>query len=110
MLSDGVDRGSKETLVDAVRTAQRANTVVYSILCADEQQNQSALGGFGGPGRGQHGGGPTYPWQDRPDGKKIPERISEETGGRLFEVLKKQSIDQIYASIAEELRNQYGPR
>ena len=42
-----------------------------------------------------------------PDGKKVLERISKETGGRFFEVSKKQSIDQIYASIEEELRNQY---
>ena len=35
------------------------------------------------------------------------EQIARETGGRFFEVSKKQSIDQIYASIEEELRNQY---
>ncbi len=110
VLSDGVDHGSKETLVDAIMTAQRADTVVYSILFADEQQNQSPFGGFGGPGMGRHGGyggGHRYPQGERTDGKKILERISRETGGRLFEVSKKQPIDQIYASIAEELRNQY---
>ena len=53
------------------------------------------------------GGGHRYPQEERPDGKKILERISKETGGRLFEVSKKQPIDQIYTSIAEELRNQY---
>ncbi len=57
---------------------------------------------------GRHGGGGhRYPQEERPDGKKILERISKETGGRLFEVSKKQPIDQIYTSIAEELRNQY---
>jgi VWFA-related protein len=107
VLSDGVDRGSRETLVDAIMTAQRADTVVYSILFADEQQERP-FGGFGGPGMGGHGGGGhRYPPEDRPDGKKILERISRETGGRLFEVSKKQSIDDIYSSIAEELRNQY---
>jgi len=107
VLSDGVDRGSKETLVDAIMSAQRADTVVYSILFADEQQEQGPFGGFGGPGMGGHGGGHRYPREERPDGKKILERISRETGGRLFEVSKKQSVDDIYASIAEELRNQY---
>jgi len=110
VLSDGVDHGSKETLVDAIMTAQRADTVVYSILFADEQAYQSPFGGFGGPGMGRHGGyggGHRYPQEEHPDGKKILERISRETGGRLFEVSKKQPIDQIYASIAEELRNQY---
>ena len=33
--------------------------------------------------------------------------VSQETGGRLFEVSKKDPIDQIYARISEELRNQY---
>jgi VWFA-related protein len=107
-LSDGVDRGSKETLVDAITAAQRADTVVYSILFADEQRYQSSYGGYGGPGMGRHGGGGhRYPQEERPDGKKILERISRETGGRLFEASKKQPIDQIYTSIAEELRNQY---
>jgi VWFA-related protein len=115
VLSDGVDRGSKEALVDAITAAQRADTVVYSILFADEQQYQSPFGGYGGPGMGRHGGGGggggggghRYPQEERPDGKKILERISKETGGRLFEVSKKQPIDQIYTTIAEELRNQY---
>jgi VWFA-related protein len=59
---------------------------------------------------GRHGGGGgqrRYPQEDRTDGKKILARISEETGGRLFEVSKKEPIDQIFGSIAEELRNQY---
>src|SRR5579862_3326346 len=106
VLSDGVDHGSKETLVDAIMTAQRADTVVYTILFADEQF-QNPFAGFGGPGMGRHGGGHRYPDEERVDGKKILERVSRETGGRLFEVSKKQPIDQIYASIAEELRNQY---
>jgi VWFA-related protein len=58
---------------------------------------------MGGMGRG----GPRYPQQERPDGKKILERISKETGGCLFEVSKKQPIDEIYSQIEEELRNQY---
>lgn len=110
VLSDGVDRGSKETLVDAIMTAQRANTIVYSILFADEQQPYNPFGGFGGPGMGRHGGmggGGRYPQEERVDGKKILDRISRETGGRMFEVTKKDPIDQIYMTISEELRNQY---
>ena len=44
---------------------------------------------------------------DLHDGKKVLERISQETGGRMFEVSKKEPLDQIYRSIQEELRNQY---
>jgi VWFA-related protein len=112
VLSDGVDNGSKETLVDAISTAQRADTIVYSILFADEQQSYNPFGGFGGPGMGGHrggmgGGGQRYPQENRADGKKVLERISRETGGRMFEVTKKEPIDQIYKTISEELRNQY---
>jgi VWFA-related protein len=110
VLSDGVDRGSKETLASAVEAAQRADTLVYSILFAD-QQAYGGGGGFGGRGMGgmgRHGGGRgRYPQATRPDGKKILARISKETGARLFEVSKKQPIEQIYDRIQEELRNQY---
>ena len=35
------------------------------------------------------------------------ERLAQQTGGRFFEVTKKESIDQIYDQIEQELRNQY---
>jgi VWFA-related protein len=102
VLTDGVDRGSKESLEAAIETAQAADTVVYSILFADDRPFQLPRGfGMGG------GGGRRYPQQERPDGKKVLERMSKETGGRLFEVSSKQSIQQIFSSIEEELRNQY---
>ena len=115
VLSDGVDRGSKESLETAMATAQKADTAVYSILYKDEEGYGERRGGFGmggpwgGPGMGRHGGGGGRPHrqEQRPDGKKILTRISQETGGCFFEVSKKQTVDQIYAQIEEELRNQY---
>ncbi len=110
ILSDGVDTGSKLTLTRAIEAAQRANTLVYSILFSDKEAYGNRdygvhVGGMGGGmGRGGPGG---YPQQSHPDGKKVMEQIARETGGRFFEVSKKQPIDQIYASIEEELRNQY---
>jgi VWFA-related protein len=119
VLSDGVDMGSKETLASAVEAAQRADTLVYSILFTDGEAygnrggfdrrdgGWGRMGGMGG-GMGRRGGGrDRFPRQERPDGKKILDRISRQTGGRLFEVSKKQAIDQIYDQIQEELRNQY---
>ena len=109
ILSDGDDRGSKETLGSAIESAQRANTVVYSILFKDDEPF-GQRGGYGGGGWGGHGGGGghRYPQREqRPDGKKILERISKETGGRLFEVSKKLTVDQIYDQLAQELRAQY---
>jgi VWFA-related protein len=109
VLSDGVDRGSKETLASAIEAAQRADTLVYSILFADQEPygNRGGFGGRGMGGMGRRGGRQRYPQEMRPDGKKILEKISKETGGRLFEVSRKQPVDQIYDQIQEELRNQY---
>ena len=110
VLTDGVDRGSKESLRDCVESAERADTLVYSILFADKESygnhggyGGGHMGGMGGGGGGRH----RYPEESRPDGKKILEQISRETGGRFFEVSKKEPIDQIYTEIDEELRNQY---
>ncbi|HEY7402483.1 MAG TPA: VWA domain-containing protein [Candidatus Angelobacter sp.] len=109
ILSDGVDRGSKIGLQTAIETTQKADTIVYSILFKDDEGYGGGgfgHGGFGG-GMGRHGGGSRYPQESRPDGKKILEQISKETGGRMFEVSKKQPIEKIYEAIAEDLRNQY---
>jgi VWFA-related protein len=109
ILSDGVDRGSKETLQNSIETAQRADTLVYSILFSDREEQGNGGGRGGGGGGGMGGGGHhRYPQESRPDGKKVLEQISRETGGRFFEVSKKQSIDEIYTALDEELRNQYG--
>jgi len=108
VLSDGVDHGSKETLTEAIETAQRADTVVYSIFFSDDEGFGNSHGYGMGPYGGGHGGhGGHYPQQERPDGKKILEQISNLTGGRLFQVSKKETVDKIYAEIDEELRNQY---
>jgi VWFA-related protein len=114
VLTDGVDRGSKENLAEAMATAQRADTLVYCILFADKEGYGNG-GGFGGPhmgggmgGRGGRGGGYPRPTEEsHPDGKKVLKQISEATGGRFFEVSKKEPMDKIYDAIDEELRYQY---
>jgi VWFA-related protein len=113
LLTDGVDEGSKVSLDRAIETAQRANTMVYSILYADPEAYGRAgypggmgrHGGWGGGGRGPGGGYPPQIWPA--DGKKVLQRMSKETGGRFFEVSKKQPINEIYTQIEDELRNQY---
>ncbi len=115
VLSDGVDMGSRESLESAIESAQRANTIVYSVLFKDDGaygggggfgRTGISIPGMGGPGMGRGGGGRRYPEQHA-DGKKVLERISKETGGRMFEVSKKDPVQQIYSRIEEELRNQY---
>lgn len=127
ILTDGVDRGSKETLNSAVEAAQRSDTAVYAIYFKGEQAGGVSSGypqtgrrggmggGWPGGGGGYPGGGGRYPGgrggqgpssEPHVDGKKIMEQICGETGGFMFEA-KKQKFDDDFASIAEELRTQY---
>ncbi|HXR38005.1 MAG TPA: VWA domain-containing protein [Terracidiphilus sp.] len=128
VFSDGADRGSKETLNDAVDAADRANVVIYTIFFKGEQEDKGFGNGYPGGGRrgggypggggGYPGGGGGYPGgggrrgpeptsATGQDGKKIMERIATRTGGRSFEAKKKDNLDEIYGLIAEELRGQY---
>ena len=122
LLTDGVDEGSKTTLNRAIEAAQRSNTLVYSILYADPEayghQASATRVEWAAAWDGTAEAGPEDPVdrgrairrqqrEEHPDGKKVLQRIARETGGRFFEVSKKDPIDQIYDSIAEELRNQY---
>lgn len=110
LLTDGDDRGSLKSLTQAIEAAQRADTMIYAIYYKGEEH-----GGFdhGFPG-GRHGGGfpghfqrPGGYGQQRVDGKKVLERMCGETGGRVYEVSKKETVEKIYAEIGEELRSQY---
>jgi VWFA-related protein len=85
VLSDGVDTGSETSMADAIEAAQRADTLVYSIVYS---------------GSYAFGGAPV-------DGGRVLSRISRETGGSAFEVSKKQNIEQIFNLIQDELRSQY---
>lgn len=115
-LTDGVDHGSKESLESAIESAQRANTLVYSIFFSGGHAGDFHRGGLGGPRGGGGGGGwpgggggghRRFPQEDRPDGKKVIERLSSETGAHMYEVSKKDTIDDIYARIEEDLRHEY---
>jgi VWFA-related protein len=133
VVSDGVDRGSKVGLSEAVEAAERAETVIYAIYIKGEQepamhnghgggrQGGGSPGGGGWPGGGSGGGWPgggsgggrgSQGGQGREqeshvDGKKMLTEICDKTGGRVFEAKKKEQVDAIYAQIAEELRSQY---
>jgi VWFA-related protein len=97
LLTDGVDTGSKVSLSSAVEAAQRADTLVYSILFEDPEMYGGSLGRVVG-GRGAMG---------LPNGRKVLEQISRETGGRFFEVSKKHTLAKVYDDIDVDLRHQY---
>jgi hypothetical protein len=62
ILSDGGDRGSRETLVKSIEAAQRADTIVYAIYFKGEEPHQDF------PQRGGRGGGGGYPGGGYPGG------------------------------------------
>jgi len=128
VLSDGVDRNSKETLNKAIESAQRADTIIYAIYFKGEEHHDNrgnngggypggggrgggwpgGGGGYPGGGGGRRGGQGPQPQEERGiDGKRVLQQMADETGGRLFEVKGKEKIADIYAQIAEELRSQY---
>jgi VWFA-related protein len=77
VMTDGDDNDSEATLSSSIEAAVKADLLIYSIL-------------FGGRA-----------------GQSVLERMSRETGGGYFEVSKKASIDDIFDTIQNELRNQY---
>jgi VWFA-related protein len=92
LLTDGVDTGSKVSLSSAIEAAQRADTLVYSILFEDPEAYGGVFGRMG---------------TRMPNGRKVLDQISRETGGRLCEVSKKQTLAKVYDEIDEDLRHQY---
>jgi VWFA-related protein len=106
VLTDGVDNGSKVTLNRAIEAAQRSDTMVYGLLFEDKDAYNQASPRMGGGRHGGMGGGRPQQAQHA-DGKKVLQQLARETGGGYFEVSKKTSLEQIYAQVQEELRNQY---
>jgi VWFA-related protein len=128
IFSDGVDRGSKETMNDAIDAADRAGVQIYTIYFKggeDRGQNgfpgghHGGMGGGGYPGGGYPGGGGGWPGgggggrhpggtnAPQLDGKKNMQEIASRTGGMFFEAKKKESLDDIYGLIAGALRQEY---
>jgi VWFA-related protein len=87
VLTDGVDTGSEATNAEAIDAAQRAGTLIYSILFSDAAYYGGSFG--------------------EPDGKGVLQHLSKETGGGFFQVSKKEGIEEIFALIQDELRSQY---
>jgi VWFA-related protein len=100
VLSDGVDVGSDSSLAAAIDAAQRADTLVYSILFSDPGAYGIPIGSII-----RHRSIPIP--LSSPDGSGALMRLSKETGGGFFEVSKKLDIEQIFDLVQEELRSQF---
>ncbi len=118
LFSNGADRGSKETLNDAIDAADRANLEIFTVFFKGQQdrsenetQGQRRRPGMGGGWPGSGGGGgrrtPEPTSAAGVDGKKIMQQIASRTGGHAFEAKKPADLEAIYKLIDEEMRAQY---
>ncbi len=117
LFSNGADRGSKETLNDAIDAADRANLEIFTVFFKGEQEkSENGSGGshhhvgMGGGWPGSGGGGKRDPEPTSAsgvDGKKIMQQIAARTGGHAFEAKKSADLEAIYKLIDEEMRAQY---
>ena len=86
LLTDGQDEGSKLKIRDAIEAAQKADAIVYVLLCAD--RGFYGFGGYSGEGEMR--------------------RLTEQTGGRVINVGNKfDKLREAFDQIAAELRSQY---
>src|ERR1700739_1768806 len=86
LLTDGQDEGSRLKIQDAIEAAQKADAIVYVLLCAD----RGFYGGFG------------Y------EGESDMRKLTEQTGGRVINVGNKfDKLREAFDQIAAELRSQY---
>ena len=84
LITDGVDQGSSYDVRQAIEAAHKSDTIIYSIHYMDPR----AYGYFGAS-----------------DGDL--KKMSEETGGRMFRVDRKNSLQDIFSQIQQEMRSQY---
>ncbi|MFZ0771570.1 MAG: VWA domain-containing protein [Candidatus Sulfotelmatobacter sp.] len=88
LLTDGEDEGSRLKIKDAIEAAQRADAIVYVLLCADRGMYYSS--------------GMSY------SGESEMHRLTEPTGGRVINVGNKfDKLREAFDQIAAELRSQY---
>ena len=87
VITDGVDTGSRISRDKSIEAALKADSIIYSIF----YQDVAAYGPFGG------GGG----------GRGELQRMSAETGGKVFDVDRRHTLDDAFREIQDEMRSQY---
>jgi VWFA-related protein len=88
LLTDGEDEGSQLKIKDAIEAAQKADALVYVLLCAD---------------RGFYGS-----FQMGYSGESEMQKLTQATGGRVINVGNKfDKLREAFDQIAAELRSQY---
>lgn len=94
LLSDGVSFRDKTSIGTAIEYAQRADTIIYSILFAEHPKAYRPARAAIRTMVGGHG-------------KGVMQRLARETGGAYFEISASNTLEDAYAQIQEALRNHY---
>ncbi len=83
LITDGGDQGSRYKISEAIEAAHKADTIIYSIYYADPRYQ-----GFG-------------------SGEGNLKKMSDETGGRVFHVDRRHTLDDCFRELQDEMRSQY---
>ena len=84
LITDGDDEGSHYKITDSIEAAQKADAIIYSIQYVDPRFHGFMSGG-----------------------DSALRRMSEETGGHVFRVSRKEPLSTVFQEIQDELRTQY---
>jgi Ca-activated chloride channel family protein len=109
IFTDGVDSpmgGRTVGYVDATRSAQADNVMVYAVGLSRERFGRGRRGATRGSSRGGLAGfGQNVSPIQRPD-PGLP-RIAAETGGGYFELTRAADLPSTFSRVADELHRQY---
>ncbi len=90
VITDGDDEGSKVPIKQAIEAAQRSDVTIYSIYYVDPYFYSRNGFGFGGGG-----------------GRGYLQQMSSETGGHVYEVSRRETLDKVFDELQAEMRTQY---
>jgi len=85
VITDGVDMGSRVKIDGAIEAALKTDAIVFPILYEDPRYTVYA--GYSGEG--------------------AMKRMANETGGRVFRVDRRNSLEENYKEIEQDMRTQY---
>ncbi len=90
LITDGGDQGSKVDWKKATEVAQKTDSVIYSVYYVDP--------GFYNRGGFSLGGG---------GDKGVLRKMSDETGGHVYEVDRRHTLNNVFDELQQEMRSQY---
>lgn len=89
LITDGEDQGSRYKIQQAIEAAQKADAIIYSFYYVDRAFYMGHGMVFGAGGESEL------------------RRMSEETGGRVFRIDRKNTLQDAFRQLQDEMRSQY---